>query len=92
MDIIRQLGKELNRPLDIKYYDVASCLLSLKSGQADVVCGCVFITPERELEYVFSESYHDYHPGYFVIDREAVRQNENLVSGLKKSIQKNLIA
>lgn len=91
MDLIRQLGKELNRPLDIKYYDVASCLLALKSGQADVVCGCIFITPERELEYVFSESYHDYHPGYFVVDRESVRQNEGLVSGLKKSIQKNLI-
>ena len=57
-----------------------------------MVCGCIFITPERELEYVFSESYHDYHPGYFVIDRDAVRQNESLVSGLKKSIQKNLIA
>jgi polar amino acid transport system substrate-binding protein len=89
IDILRQLARELNRPLDIKFFDSASGLLSIKSGLCDVLCGCIFITPERELEYVFSEPYHDYHPGYFVIDREAAGLNKGL--GLIDGIRKNLI-
>ena len=92
IDILRQLGKELNRPLDIRFYDTSTGILSIRSGLADVVCGCIFITPERELEYVFSEPYHSYHPGYFVIDREASRQREGLVPEFKQSIKRNLIA
>jgi len=88
IDILRQLARELNRPLDIKFFDSASGLLSIKSGLCDVLCGCIFITPERELENVFSEPYHEYHPGYFVIDREAAQQSDR---GLIYSIRKNLI-
>ena len=91
IDILRQLGRELNRPLDIKFFDSASGLLSIKSGLCDVLCGCIFITPERELEYVFSEPYHNYHPGYFVIDREAARDSQGLAAGFVNSIRKNLI-
>ena len=57
IDLLRELGKELRRPLDIKYYDAASSILALKSGLADVACGCIFVTPEREEEFLFAEPY-----------------------------------
>lgn len=91
IDILRELGKELNRPLEIKSFDPASGLLAIKTGMADVLCGCVFITPERQQEFLFSEPYHDYHAAYFVKDRSFKPENQGLISWLKNSINKNLI-
>ena len=91
IDLLRELGKELHRPLEIKRYDGSSMMLALRSGLADVLCGCIFITPEREEEFTFSEPYHSYHPGYFVLDREAKRDGVGVWAGLKSSIRKNLI-
>ena len=92
IDLLRELGKELHRPLEIKRYDSGSTLLAVSSGLADVLCGCIFITPEREEEFRFSEPYHGYHPAYFVNDREAQKAEETLVSGFKRSFRKNIIA
>ena len=92
MDLLRELGKALHRPLEIKHYDASGMMLALRSGVADVVCGCIFVTPEREEEFLFSEPYHSFHPAYFVLDREAGKEGEGLWTGLKKSIRKNLIA
>lgn len=92
IDILRELGKELRRPLEIKFYDIGSCILALKRGLADVVCGCIFVTPERQQEFLFAEPYHDYHPAYFVLDSEAKKGETGLLAWFKKSIRKNLIA
>ena len=91
IDLLRELGKELRRPLEIKFYDSSSCILALKSGLADIACGCIFITPEREEEFLFAEAYHDYHPAYFVVDRDVRKQKEGVISWLKHSIRKNLL-
>ena len=91
IDLLRELGKELRRPLDIKYYDAASSILALKSGLADVACGCIFVTPEREEEFLFAEPYHDYHPAYFVLDKDVQKQKEGVIAWLKHSIRKNLL-
>ena len=92
IDLLRELAKELHRPLEIKRYDSGSSFLSIKSGVADILCGAIFVTPERELEFSFSEPYHSYHSAYFVQDREAMAGSANMLSGLKNSIRKNLIA
>lgn len=91
IDLLRELGKELHRPLEIKYYDVSSSMLSVKTGLADVMCGCIFVTPERQQEFRFSEPYHSYHPAYFVLDREAEAAGGGLVTNFKQSIRKNLL-
>lgn len=90
--LVRELAKELHRPLEIKRYDSGSAFLAIKSGVADVLCGAIFVTPERELEFSFSEPYHSYRPAYFVQDREAMADSANMLEGLKNSIHKNLIA
>lgn len=93
IDILRQLGNALNRPLEIKAYEPASGILAVKTGQADVLCGCIFITPERKQEFIFSEPYHYYRPAYFVVDNEATFDHDgSLLAWMKNSIRRNLIA
>ena len=91
IDILRELGRELHRPLEIKLYDSSNAMMAVSSGVADVLCGCIFVTPEREEEFLFSEPYHSYHPAYFVLDREKVRAREGFLPGLRESVWKNLV-
>lgn len=91
IELLRHLGKELNRPLEVMQYAVPSGCLSVKTGQADVMSGCIFVTPEREEEYQFSEPYHAYHAAYFVLDADAEQSVENLLGGIGKSIRRNLM-
>ena len=91
VELLRHLGKELNRPLEIKLYGVASGCLSVKSGQADVLSGCVFVTEERKQDYQFSEPYHGFHPAYFVLDEDFQSNRESFLEGFKKSIWRNII-
>jgi polar amino acid transport system substrate-binding protein len=91
VELLRELGKELNRPLEIKAFGMASGCLAVKTGQADVLSGCIFITPEREKDYKFSEPYHSYHPAYFVLDEDFQRSNEGLIAGARNSFKRNFI-
>ena len=91
IDIIRELAKQLNRPLQIKRYDPSGGIMAIKSGKADILCGCLFITPEREKEFQFSEPYHYYQPAYFVLDPDATPQKHSFISWLKKSFHRNLV-
>ena len=91
IDLLRELGKELHRPLDIKRYDLSSSIMAVRSGLADVLCGCIFDTAEREEEFQFSEPYHAYHAAYFVVDRDAEYAGQGVFDRINKSIQRNLI-
>ena len=91
IDLLRELGKELNRPLDIRQYDAGSGFMAVKSGLADVLCGCIFITDERKEDFLFSDPYHQYRPAYFVMDRESLAHSQGFASGIKKGIRKNLL-
>jgi len=66
--------------------------MAVKTGVIDVFCGCIFITPEREQEFLFSKHYHDYRPGYFVLDPEAkVNVDKSRLQVVKSSVRKNLL-
>ena len=91
IDILREVSKELGRPLEIKHFDSASSFLAVKSGQVDILCGCIFVTPEREKECLFSEPYHCYHPAYFVLDKDASNASGSIISEIKEDIRKNFI-
>lgn len=90
IDMIRELAKELHRPLEIKLYDNASGFMAVQSGQADILCGIVFVTPERQEKFLFSEPYHSYHTAYFVLDHDAESQDHGFIAGIKKGINKTL--
>ena len=91
IDILRELSKELQRPLEIEYVDVSSAIMAMATGQADVLAGCVFVTPEREAQFLFAEPYHDFHSAFFVVDHEAAKQKGSVLAGLKADIYQNLI-
>lgn len=90
IDLIRELAKELHRTLEIKLYDNASGFMAVQSGQADILCGIVFVTPERQEKFLFSEPYHSYHTAYFVLDHDAESQDHGFIAGIKKGINKTL--
>jgi len=92
IDILLEIAKDLHRPLQIELHDVTSAMMALKTGKADVLGGSVFITPEREEEFLFCEPYNVVHGAYYAIDRDADKGGHGLIQGLKRSIHKNLIA
>ena len=91
IDILRELAKQLGRPLEIKLYDTMTGFMALRTNMADVLCGDIFITPERQEEFLFAEPYYDFQPAYYVMDPDAQTAKLGLVPWLKKSIHKNLI-
>ena len=91
VDILRQLAKDLNRPLEIKLYDISSAIMSLESGLVDIVMGGVFVTEERQQQFLFAEPYHAFRSAYYVVDHEAGKQHAGLWAELKNSFRKNLI-
>lgn len=91
IDLLRELAKELHRPIEVTLYETASAMLSVRSGVADVLCGCIFITPERQREFAFSAPYHAYRPAYFLKDHQARRRQVGPIAAFVQSVKKNLI-
>lgn len=91
MDLLRQFANDLNRPLDIKFYDVTAAIMSLKTGKADLLSGGVFITPERQLEFSFGNPYYDFHSTYFALDPDSENNKSGLAARSKKAVHKNLL-
>ena len=90
-DLMYLLGQRLNRPVEFKYYDYVSYMFTLSTGTADVLTGCLFITPEREETTAFSTPYYYYHPAYFVKDPDADTKGAGLWQGIKNSFNRCLI-
>lgn len=92
IDILRELGKALNRPIDVQRLDVTAGFISVKKGMVDVMCGCLFVTPEREKEFLFSDPYHLFGSAYFVIDPKAKSGgSKGVVSGLVHDFDRNML-
>lgn len=91
VDILLEIAKDLNRPLEIQLHDVTSAIMALKTGKADVMGGSIFITPERKEEFIFCEPYNIVHGAYYAVDRDAQKGGQGFVQAIKKSIHKNLI-
>ena len=71
MDLLREFANDLNRPLDIRFYDVTAAIMSIKTDKADLLSGGVFITPERLEEFSFGNPYYYFHSTYFAVDRDS---------------------
>ena len=84
IDLVRELAKDLHRPVEFKQYDLSSAMMALTTGKADV-------TPERQQQFLFADPYHGYTSAYYVVDKDAARKKAGLWNSLKKSINQNLI-
>lgn len=92
IDLLRELARDLNRPLEIKFYDVTAAIMSLKTRKADILSGGVFITPERQQEFLFGESYYDFHSTYFALDPDSDKSKSGIAARSRHAVQKNLLA
>lgn len=92
MDLLREFANDLNRPLDIKYYDVTAAIMSIKTNKADLLSGGVFITPERQLEFAFGDPYYYFHSTYFALDTDSEINKSGFVARFQHAVQKNLLA
>ncbi len=87
VDLARELARALHRKIEFKLYDSASGMMSLKTGMADVMLGGIFITPERQEEYLFANPYHAYGSAYYVIDHDGQAAKGLFWKSLKKSLE-----
>ena len=66
IELITRFAARLNRPLSITLYTIADIPSALESGAIDLWSGEIFITPERQEKYLFSNPYFACHPAWFV--------------------------
>lgn len=91
IDMARALSNYLHRPLEFKLYDISG-MMAVKNGTADLMLGCLFVTPERQQEFAFSEPYHYYHGAYFIPDPEAQKNtSEGFLGSIKDSLKRNFV-
>lgn len=90
-DLARELARQVHRKVVFKQFDAASAMLALKTGVADVMTGCIFITPEREEEFLFSEPYHEYGSAYYVKDHDSEAGAVPFWQGIRSGLEKNLV-
>jgi ABC-type amino acid transport substrate-binding protein len=58
-DLIRAVGREMGRPVDLQNCDFGGLLPALKTDKYDAVISCITITEERKKEAEFSDPYYD---------------------------------
>ncbi|MBR6245772.1 MAG: ABC transporter substrate-binding protein/permease [Bacteroidales bacterium] len=91
MDLVRALARKLHRQLVIKNVDAGSGMMALKTGMADIMIGCIFITDERKEEFLFCEPYNEYHPAYYVMGQGVRRGGASIWKRIGNSLEKNLV-
>ncbi len=72
VELVREFAKWCGRPLQILDIDLAAGIMALQTGQADMLSACLFVTEERKKHMDFSDPYYQCHPGFFMLDEDAV--------------------
>lgn len=90
-EIAYLFGEYADRPIVYKSLAPASVMMSLETGDIDMMMGCVFVTEERTKRFLFSTPYHYYHSAYFVRDDSAKQSGVSFWQQLREDIHQNLI-
>ena len=90
-EIVYLFGEYVDRPIVYKSFAPASVMMSLETGDIDIMMGCVFVTEERSERFLFSDPYHYYHSAYFVRDAAASKSSLTFWQRLRKDIYQNLV-
>ena len=94
-DILNRFAVWSGRDFHMHFQDLGSAVISLKTGQCDVVNACLYVTEERKKSVDFTTSYYSCRPGYFVLDngkRDGMSLGERLRMNLVKEGRWKLIA
>lgn len=91
VDLARALSSYLHRPLEFKLYDMSG-IMALKNGLADLLIGGMFVTPERQMQFLFAEPYHNFHPAYYIRNPEVkATSTAGFWEKIGKSLRRNLV-
>lgn len=90
-DLARELARVLHRSIEFHLYDATSGMMAVRSGMADVMIGCIFVTPERQQEYLFADPYHEFGSSYYVMDHDAEDAAVSFWKRFGNSLNDNLI-
>ncbi len=91
VSLARELAGALHKKAEFKLYDASSAMMAVKTGMADALIGGVFITPERQEEYLFAEPYHEYRPAFYVRDHSVKTEQASFWQSIRDSLDKNLV-
>lgn len=89
VELLKRFAASLERPLEIKPYDAAAGPAALQTGRADIWGGCIFITEERQEQFLFSDPYYGCCSAYFV--KREKEDSVGALESLKSSFHKNLV-
>ena len=70
-DILRRFAIWSGRDWKMWFQDLGSGIISVQTGQGDILSACLYVTEERKKSVDFSDPYYMCRPGYFVLDRGA---------------------
>ena len=90
VDIVRRFAAWYGRPLEVTPIALASAIVALQTGQADMVTANLFITEERKERVSFSEPYFYCHPGFFVRDTGSIKEG-TFLSRTKDSFTRSFL-
>ena len=90
IDMARALSNYLHRPLEFKLYDTSG-MMAVKNGTVDLMLGCLFVTPERQVEFSFAEPYHYFHGAYYIQDTAAKNESVGFWGRIKRSFKRNFL-
>lgn len=85
-ELLRRFAHATGRRFQMSFLELSSALIALKTGQADIISGCLFVTEERQKAADFSIPYYRCHPGYYMLDKAADGRK-----GLVERIRHNLL-
>lgn len=66
IELLERFAAAQNRPCNITLFTLAEISTALQNGTIDLWSGEIFITPERQQTYLFSDPYFACHPAWFV--------------------------
>lgn len=66
IELLERFAAAQNRPCRITLFTLAEISSALQNGTIDLWSGEIFITPERQQTYLFSDPYFACHPAWFV--------------------------
>lgn len=89
IELSQRFAAYLERPFEIRFFEMSSRLLNLQMGMADMVGGCIFITDERSMQVDFSDPYFFMRPGCFVLDEEALASQGGLRTRARSAVKQN---
>ena len=91
IDVLLRIARELDMKVEFTMCEFDGLIAALESGKADVISGCMSITPERVTNVDFSDPHYRAALVLLIRNEEYIPQEINFWKSLKASFEKTFI-